>query len=337
MQRDFLLDNLKFITITLVVFGHLIEPFIKTDEIIKGIYMSIYSVHMPLFALLAGIFAKDLLTQEYILKIIKNLLIPFIIFTFLYEMYEFFMMGAISHYTLGLKPYWILWFLFSLIIWKLSLPIILKFKHPILLSIIIAIVLGYINKVGYFLGISRTIYFFPFFIIGYQMASMGLLKYNFKNTFYPVFIFIILFNIVIFYNLNSIPYQLLWGSYSYHRLGLFDDYAPLVRLGVYLISIITVFSILFLIPSKEYKFTKFGQNSLYVYLWHGFFVKLLIFYGILKYIAGFNTIITLSAFFIISVSISIFLSTNKVSKFSKKYLFNPFSKLALKEKIKFDR
>ena len=69
LQRDYLLDNAKYLTIVLVVYGHLIEPLIKDSVIIKVIYMSIYSVHMPIFVIISGMLASIKLDKERLLKI----------------------------------------------------------------------------------------------------------------------------------------------------------------------------------------------------------------------------------------------------------------------------
>ena len=128
--------------------------------------MFVYSFHIPVFILIAGALTSPEMSYNYIQKNIDSLLIPFITFTILYEVLNILSTSTVSRYTLNLQPYWILWFLFSLFIWRIILPIIMSFRFPLLFSVIVSLVAGYIEDVGYFFGISRTIYFFPFFILG---------------------------------------------------------------------------------------------------------------------------------------------------------------------------
>ncbi|WP_353615525.1 acyltransferase family protein [Colwellia sp. PAMC 21821] len=71
--------------IFLVVFGHLIEPLINQNDFIKTIYMFIYSFHMPVFIILAGVLTKLDMTDEQTTKNIRTLIVPFLVFTILYE------------------------------------------------------------------------------------------------------------------------------------------------------------------------------------------------------------------------------------------------------------
>src|SRR5690606_23588531 len=42
----------------------------------------------------------------------------------------------------------------------------------------------------------------------------------------------------------------------------------------YILSLIMVFSFFSLVPKRQYFFTNLGKNTLYVYLLHGFFIRL---------------------------------------------------------------
>lgn len=56
MERGYQYDNIKFILILFVIFGHLLE-YIKGD-ISENIYRIIYTFHMPVFIFISGYFAK---------------------------------------------------------------------------------------------------------------------------------------------------------------------------------------------------------------------------------------------------------------------------------------
>src|SRR5699024_4083736 len=90
MKRYAYFDNAKLILIFLVVFGHMIQPFIDASHEINTLYLWIYTFHMPAFIFLAGFFAKGSGNKEYIVNLAKKLLIPYIIFQLLYTGYYFF-------------------------------------------------------------------------------------------------------------------------------------------------------------------------------------------------------------------------------------------------------
>jgi len=328
IKRNPKLDNAKYLLIVIVVFGHLIELLINKNTLLKAIYLSIYSFHMPLFILIAGMLTKIIYSEKQINKTISGILIPFILFTILYEILNLFIYGNLSNYTLNFQPYWILWFLFSLFIYKILLPIIIKFKFPVLLSIITSLLAGYINSIGYSFGISRTLYFFPFFIIGYIYLDSLLLKLNkIPKKYYIIIIFL---NIIFFYYMRDMPHQWLYGSYSYGRLDMKEWFSWLIRLSFYIISFITSISVLMIIPDKELFFTKFGINSLYVYLWHGFFIKFISALGLIILIKSLPSFALIIVIFLIALIISSFLSLTFIKNFTYNMLIKPIERILLK-------
>jgi hypothetical protein len=55
-------------------------------------------------------------------------LVPLIVFSILYEVFDRVLFGKFSNYAARLYPYWILWFLWSLLIWRIILPVVVKVK-----------------------------------------------------------------------------------------------------------------------------------------------------------------------------------------------------------------
>lgn len=329
MLRNNVFDNAKLLMIFLVVFGHLIEPIINQSEAIKTIYKSIYSVHMPVFIILAGAFTKIDVSQTAILKNIKSLIVPFVVFTILYEIFNILGAGKISHYTLNWQPYWILWFLFSMFIWKTTLPIIMQFKFPLILSIVISLCAGYVSDVGYFLGISRTLYFFPFFILGYKLGS-SLLSNNFLLKIPKALYFtILLVNFLVFWIFKDLPHQWLYGSFSYNRIGDVEWFSFTVRSIMYFISVISSIAILMLIPNWDSVLAKRGKNSLFVYLWHGFFVKVGMYFGIMHVLSNLSNTLAVVTLFISAILITALLSSVFIADITNKFLLVPAQRLLL--------
>ncbi|WP_052356695.1 acyltransferase family protein [[Clostridium] dakarense] len=60
INKNYFVDNLKVLLIFLVVFGHLIERYINTNDTLMGMYMFIYTFHMPLFIFISGFLSKNI-------------------------------------------------------------------------------------------------------------------------------------------------------------------------------------------------------------------------------------------------------------------------------------
>src|SRR5690625_7801367 len=90
MKRLAYFDNAKLLLIFLVVFGHLIQPFTGDSKSVQTLYTWIYTFHMPAFIFLAGFFAKGSGNIQYIIKLAKRLIIPYLIFQVMYTGYYFY-------------------------------------------------------------------------------------------------------------------------------------------------------------------------------------------------------------------------------------------------------
>ncbi len=330
MNRILLLDNAKFLMIFLVVFAHLIMPLVSQHSVIETMLKIIMSFVMPVFIFISGLLTKQKTNEDYEMKLIKSILFPFIIFTFFYEILEIILNGTVSDYTKTLSPYWSLWFLFSLFCWKIIAPLFIKLRYPILTSIVFLLIGGYFDSIGYFLGLSRTLYYFPFFLIGFKLTPETFLGSKLFNIPKVFFISILILNILLFILLPEINYTWLFGSLSYYKMGITSWQAPLIRLGLLSLSFISSIAILFLIPTKRTFFSRAGTKSIYVYLWHGFFVKILC---SLKLFAILNEyfidIIIFSIIIIITSIITFVCSTEALERLTNRLIINPASKLLL--------
>jgi fucose 4-O-acetylase-like acetyltransferase len=70
---------------------------------------------------------------------------------------------------------------------------------------------------------------------------------------------------------NAVPWLL--GDTSYAHMGGMQLSDGLLRTLQYILTLVVVFSFLPLIPSNQYRITKIGERTLYVYLFHGFIIK----------------------------------------------------------------
>ena len=274
MKRDAYFDNARVVLIFLVVFGHLIQPYTNTSVGTQTLYTWIYTFHMPAFILISGYFAKGRADMSFIKNLIKKLLLPYLIFQLLYTVY-YYLLGKSNFDNNLFEPQWSLWFLLSLFSFHLLLII---FKQvPVIVSLGIAITIGlltgYINDVGHAYSLSRTLVFFPFFLAGYFLtqAHIDFLQNKLVQLLGISTMIIIALAIYIAPDINS---GWLFASKSYNDLGR-PITGIFARSLIYLTSTLMTFSILSLIPKKEYAFTYIGQRTLYIYLIHGFIIQFL--------------------------------------------------------------
>ena len=274
-SREFKYDNIKFILIFLVVFGHIIENVEKFNIV----YLIIYSFHMSTFVFISGYFSKG--SKKAIIK-------PFCIYIIFQTLYFF-----IYKFTLNeniilnyLQPIWILWYIFALTIWNCLVLILkyLKIKKVkniyliIMLTFIISLICGYIDRIGYYLSLSRIITFFPFFLIGYfsKNNNIKILKKDEKNNKIKILAYSVAILVCIIYfisipNINSIWF---YGSYSYRNAG----YNIIFKIMSSLFSLCIIFIFNNLISNKKTLISVVGKDTLFIYLLHGLIIKIFISY-----------------------------------------------------------
>ncbi|OAH53609.1 MULTISPECIES: acyltransferase family protein [Bacillaceae] len=274
-KRDYYFDNVRFVLIFFVVFGHLLRPYIYESPLIYALYMSIYLFHMPAFIFVSGYFAKGIMRPGYIKKVTRKLLIPLLIFHVIYSAFYFWIEHEETLSISLLIPEWSLWFLLSLFFWNILLRITVKWVKPalaIVLAIGLGLLIGMVPESLHVLSIGRTFVFFPFFLIGY---------YTKREWFAPLFatparIVLLLIAAILFlffYKNTSIQIEWLFGSGSYDDLGANSLSGVAWRSLVYVLNVIMIAFILSIVTHKSFFFTTWGQNTLYVYLLHGFFIQ----------------------------------------------------------------
>lgn len=306
-SRNYLLDNLKVVLIYFVVFGHVIEYYIKDNSTLRTVYIFIYIFHMPLFIYISGYLSKNFYKMKR--KAVRNLLIPYIIFNMIW--YTVVYIGTRRVMFSVISPGWTLWYLLSLFFWRISLKYIVKIRYVLILSFLIGAIVGVIPSVGSVLSISRTVVFLPFFLLGYYTKEEHLEKISNINKLLAMLgvSFFLLFAIYIV-RINLFDYKFLYYSYSFKELGVSLLSGIVFRLILYISSIIFSVCVIALVPKKNTVFTSLGKATMNIYVFHIYLVMLVYFF-IPKWNIGLvqNILILLSPFLIIYI-----LSRKKVNK-----------------------
>lgn len=274
-SRSKYFDNAKFILIFLVVFGHMISPYKEQDKILFTLYTVIFLFHMPAFILISGYFAKGFKKKGYLRKTVQKILIPYFIFQIIYSVF-YYLVGKENTLEFDLfQPHWSLWFLLSLFFWNLLLYIFARLKWVgLMIAVLLGIGIGYIDEAGSFLSISRTFVFFPYFLLGFLLNGEHLKKIIGAKYAVPAGVVILLLTFLFFglgFPKDAVPWLL--GDTSYENMGGMQVSDGLLRAMQYGLTLMVVFAFLPLIPSNQYRITKIGERTLYVYLFHGFIIK----------------------------------------------------------------
>ena len=321
-DRAFLLDNTKIALIFLMIYGHMIQSFITVNMTYKSVFLMIYSFHMPLLSFISGVVSKAAITNNNIKRFISKLAVPLIAFQVVYELPMIIFNSQITDCTFNLQPNALQWYLLSLLSWRLMLPLFDNLHYPIIFSFFVALFSGVCPLTGEYLGISRTLYLFPYFLMGHYLGMDKIRRLKFKGSSF-LYAGILVVAAGIFVHWPEIKHGWMYGSYAYAVLGHKEWYAAGYRVIVYCSSIIIGTAFLGLVPSAKTRLTYLGEHSLYIYLWSGMYVVALGSLKVQSYVFKFNVALSLSAFFLISMAIVYLLSAKEVITFTDNYVFRP--------------
>ena len=320
-------DNLRGLAIFLIVFGHM--AFSTKFFSIDFLHSFVYLFHLAILFFVSGYFSKVDLKQP--IKLFKRLLIPYILVTIVFWII-YIPIGNPTE-AIFIYPTYALWFLLALFFMKMALPIIVKLKYPILLSFIWALLFGFIIYPGDILGLSRMFSFLPVFLVGfyyndykarfdenYSKLSSSL---NNNKIIFIISCVVILTSILVAY---YIPRAFIMMKYPYYDSYLIKIIARalIIVLGITITLILNRF-----MTNKECFLTKWGKNSMAVYILH-IFIIVLIKKFTKSFIYGQSEIVALLITFILSFLIVIVLSEDWVSECFNK-IMDIFANLILKE------
>ncbi len=268
--RNTLIDNTKGVLIFLVVLGHYLEKSNGwSNQYLSAILSFIYLFHMPAFVFLAGITAKP----NQLGMRIANITIILIVFQLAY-LTPIILINGTAPVGL-LQPYWILWFLLSLIWWMILTPVIVKFPGALAFSVIISIAGGFLPGDGQQLSIMRTLTFLPFFVGGHLYGNriVAYLDANMSRRFLAIATLAVTgtisYTLIVIHGFG--PYWL-YGSYSYVRLGVDDAAGVLLKTSLLALSSASLVAFMYCLTRKTGPLTIVGQNSLSIFVLHGFAV-----------------------------------------------------------------
>ncbi len=263
-KRDNHIDNAKGLLMMLVVLGHLIYPVPTPDMASNVLYVFIYLFHMPMFALVSGYLSHPEMDLARTFKDARLLLVPYVIFTAA----QWAILTLTGQQTMALhEGHFGLWFLLSLFCWRTALPVITRLPYSLAIVIVLSLACGFVPQIGLGFSLSRTITLMPFFLAGHLMRTRGARLDGVMNK--PVAVAVLCLAVLVSIPLAHWNAQaLLFGSYSYQRLGLPYAMGPGIRAMSLVLSFCCGLAFMALVPKRPGLFTRIGRYSLYVYLLH---------------------------------------------------------------------
>ncbi len=271
-ERIYKFDNIKFLSIMLVVVGHVIEPYVDKSDMFKSLFVFIYAFHMPLFIFLSGLFQKRFSDNN---KLKINKIAFYVALGFLLKI-----VNALAKMTGG-KDFSINffggssidWYLFVLSMFMVTAYLTRKI-HPALmlsLSAVLGCVSGYFDFIDDTLYLSRFFVFLPIYLLGYYMTPQLLIKIE-KNYIVKTVsgIFMLIYFVLCFRSLDIIYKlrRLFTGKNPFSSVPI-DGCGFEHRLLCYGISILLCMAVFCFIPNiKVPIISNMGANTLAVYFWH---------------------------------------------------------------------
>lgn len=265
-------DILKFFMIFLVVLGHAADFYTAESQAMKNLFMIIYTVHMPVFIFVSGLFSKKTVNEKRYDKMLGYVVLYFALklLPFAYRFSEMKFPG-INLFTESGSP----WFMLALFVFNL-VTVAVRDRSPkyiLIFSIVFACFAGYDANINDFLSLSRIIVFYPFFYLGYCIDRSKIEKIccN-KKIKAAAAAVIMIFVIVVIVNGEDVYLlrPLTTGRRAYHLLDNIGRWGFLLRLAYYAVSALVSFAVIIVSPSKTpFGFcAKLGQRTLSVYAFH---------------------------------------------------------------------
>ena len=330
-KRIAIWDNLKFLLIILVVFGHYAQRVKYNSAVLQGLCVSTYLFHMPLFIFVTGMFSKRTVNEKSVKKVLPYLtcflattLILFITKAFLKLNLTFEIFGTAA------MP----WYLMSMFFMFLITMVVkdCKPQYVMTLSLIVGVLVGFCKTDNPdFLTWMRTFILYPFFYLGYTLDADWVEKVT--NKVYlkiSAIIFFIVINVLAF----SLPKEagmlskLFTARHTYNELEKFADDGWIYRILVYALSFAAIFLLISLIPRKRIKgFTVYGERTLGIYMFHYVIIYILVYSAKLPELLEKALPFGWDILFIPIAIITAYLCGNRVFDFISRKLFSSDWKL----------
>lgn len=273
-QRDAFFDNAKYLAILLVAIGHSWEPLKGDSRVLQGLYMVVYSFHMPAFIIISGYFSRSFdLSPARLKRLLTGVALPYIVFEIAYSLFSRYANDDPHQRITLLDPLYLTWFLCALFIWRLTTPIWKLVRHPLPIALGIAMLASCTPDMTDDFDLQRLAQFLPYFVLGLVLKPEHfqlVRRREARILAVPVFVGAVLFGWWAVPRMNA--------SWVYHHDSAQEFGAPwwvgpVMMLAMFGCSLLLTAGFYSWVPSRRTWFTALGAGTLYGYLLHGFLIK----------------------------------------------------------------
>ena len=324
--RIFLWDNLKFVAMICIVVLHSSEPYKDVMPLFsKYICPFLNNYSMVMFAIISGFWYKDKSFREMAILYLW----PCVLFSIINNI-----VGSNSHYVtmcpgsnywaaFSFKPGPAMWYLMALFLFAIATKWIRKYMSAttyLLIACVVAALIGFLPIPNRFFDIHRISSLFPVFVFGLCFRQI----FDNHNVILTQKkgIYIVILILCVLYNLFVIRYRPGMQGILFKPYGLNLE-AALGKWIMMIVRVVACVCIIFLMPNKEYWFTKYGSRTMNVYLLHDSLI-FLIYWGVLYNCH--QEWYGLLCWFIGVPLLCVLLFSTPVDKFMKKVLFLDYLK-----------
>jgi fucose 4-O-acetylase-like acetyltransferase len=272
--RDAFFDNAKYLAILLVAIGHSWEPLKGDSRVLQGLYMVVYTFHMPAFIVISGYFSRSFDMRPARLKrLLTGVAVPYILFEIAYSLFSRYANDDPHQKITLLDPLYLTWFLCSLFIWRLTTPIWKLVRHPLAVALGIAMLASCTPELTDDFDLQRTAQFLPYFVLGLVLRPehfQWVRRRAMRVLAVPLFASAVVFGYWAVPRMNA--------SWFYHHDSAQEFAAPwwvgpVMMLAMFGCSLLLTAGFYSWVPSRKTWFTALGAGTLYGYLLHGFVIK----------------------------------------------------------------
>ena len=157
----------------------------------------------------------------------------------------------------------------SMFLWKISLKDLVRIKYIVPISFIVGLGAGIFGEFNGILSLSRTLVFFPFFLIGYFTSEDRFFKLKKPSRFFSCGIILLALSFAIFICYFKVfPVEFLYGSDSFQTYTVPIWLGLISRALLYIIGFSFVFVLANTMTAQNTFFSKIGRNTLPIYILH---------------------------------------------------------------------
>jgi fucose 4-O-acetylase-like acetyltransferase len=153
----------------------------------------------------------------------------------------------------------------------MMLPLFLRVPLAVPVAVGITLAAGYAQYIGTDLSLSRTLYFFPFFLAGYLWRDRVLKIVSSARLLWGLVFLALLVGTALWF-LHGLDPGVVYHDRGYDQAAVWKDYPALGRLGLLLLSSVGCLAWMAIIPRSTKWLVRLGQRSLTVLALHGFVV-----------------------------------------------------------------